>query len=308
MTAPRTITHRQLHGMGDVMAVRGFLSGVYERTGDGRAWEIRRWEGMFWHDDPTVMAKRLSHPSSDIRVWTDRGTIVAVAHPEGTGDAHLQIAPGYEHLADEMLGWAEANLTRVDEAGRQRLTTFALQQDLDRQMVLGERGYHREAWCLVQRWRTFPPPIPDVRTAEGYTIRSLVPGDAGDAGALAGLINAAFGHAFGPEAITNFERSPSFDAGLQIIAVAPDGTFASHAGVTIDAVTSLAIVEPVCTHPGHRRLGLATACMATGLRAAVERGATRATVGTGHDNPSNDVYRSLGFDQVETIEAWTKTW
>ncbi len=93
-----------------------------------------------------------------------------------------------------------------------------------------------------------------------------------------------------------------------MIAVAPDGTVASHTGVTIDASTSLAIVEPVCTHPDHRRLGLATACMATGLIAAAERGATRATVGTGHDNASNHVYLELGFDEVEVVEAWSKTW
>ena len=308
MKAPMTIAHRQLQGMGDVMAVHAFMSDVYEQTGDGRVWEIRRWEGMFWHDDPSDVAERLAHPSPTIRLWIDGDQIVAVAHPEGPGDVHLQIRPGYENLTDDILAWAESSLPRVDTEGRQHLTTFALDGDEARRQVLATRGFVKDDWHMVQRWRDLGPPLPEAPVAAGYTIRPMVAGDAGDAGALAGLINAAFGHAFRPEAITNFERSPSFDADLQMIAVAPDGTVASHTGVTIDASTSLAIVEPVCTHPDHRRLGLATACMASGLIAAADRGASRATVGTGHDNASNNVYQALGFDEVEVVEAWSKTW
>ena len=303
-----TIIHRQLHGMDDVMAVRAFLSDVYERTRDGRVWEIRRWEGMFWHDDPSIVGERLSHPSPTIRLWFDGDQLVAVAHPEGVGDVHLQVGPGYEGLADAMLTWAESTLPRVDAQGRQRLTTFALVDDESRRQALMARGFTKDDWHMVQLWRDLTSPLAEAPVAAGYTVRPIVAGDAGDAGALAGLINAAFGHAFGPESIANFERSPSFDADLQMVAIAPDGTFASHTGVTIDASTSLAIVEPVCTHPDHRRLGLATACMAAGLVGAAERGAVRATVGTGHDNPSNRVYEALGFDEVEVVEAWSKTW
>ena len=308
MGARATIAHRQLQGMDDVMAVRAFLSDAYGRSGDGRVWEIRRWEGMFWHDDPTMVRDRLSHPSPTIRLWIDGDRIVAVAHPEGPGDVHLQILPGYEDLTDAMLAWAESSLPRADTEGHQRLTTFALDGDGARRQALIASGFVKDDWHMVQRWRDLVPPLPEAPVAAGYTVRPIIAGDADDAGALASLVNAAFGHAFGPEAITNFERLPSFDADLQMIAVAPDGAFASHAGVTIDASTSLAIVEPVCTHPDHRRLGLATACMATGLIAATERGASRATVGTGHDNASNHVYQALGFDEVEVVEAWSKTW
>lgn len=303
-----TIIHRQLQGMDDVMAVRAFLSDVYGRTGDGRVWEIRRWEGMFWHDDPTKVRDRLSHPSPTIRLWFDGDQLVAVAHPEGVGDVHLQVGPGYEGLTDAMLTWSESTLPGVDAHGRQRLTTFALGDDESRREVLKARGYAKDDWHMVQRWRDLTSPLPAAPVVAGYVVRPIVAGDARDAGSLAHLINAAFGHAFGPEAITNFEHSPSFDADLQMVAVAPDGTFASHTGVTIDVSTSLAIVEPVCTHPDHRRLGLATACMTAGLVGATERGATRATVGTGHDNPSNHVYKALGFDGVEVVEAWSKTW
>lgn len=308
MGANSTISHRQLLGMDDVMAVRAFLSGTYEQTRTGRSWEIRRWEGMFWHDDSAEMGGGLSHPSPTIRLWLDGDSIVAAAHPEGVGDVHLQIGPGHEELADAMLAWAESTLSIVDTDGHRRLTTFTLDDDDARRRVLIARGFVKDDWHLVQRWRDLTRPLPEAPVPDGYTIRPIIAGDAGDADALARLINTAFGHAFGSEAITNFERSPSFDAGLQTVAIAPDGTIASHAGVTIDTATSLAIVEPVCTHPDHRRLGLATACMARGLVAATRRGARRATVGTGHDNPSNHVYRVLGFDEVEVVEVWSKTW
>ncbi len=178
MGARGTISHRQLHGMDDVMAVRAFLSDVYERTGDGRVWEIRRWEGMFWHDDPTKVRDRLSHPSPTIRLWMDRDRIVAVAHPEGIGDVHLQIGPGYEDLADAMLAWAESTLPSVDAEGRQRITTFALDDDESRRQVLIARGFAKDDWHMVQRWRDLTSPLPEAPTASGYVVRPIVAGDA----------------------------------------------------------------------------------------------------------------------------------
>jgi GNAT superfamily N-acetyltransferase len=304
-----TITSRPLDGHDDVMAVHRFLADVRARTGTSRTWEVRRWEGRFWHDDPLALATEMSLPRRDIRLWTTpHGDIVAVAHPEGRGEVHLQVAPGHEDLEDEMLAWAEGALAIGGDNTTLRLIAFALDDDEDRIDLLRTRGYEPLGWGEVHLRRSLDTPIRMPSHRSGYDLRSIGAGDITDARHLADLINASFGHSFGPEALLNFEASPSFDASLQIVEVAGDGSFAAHAGVVIDRWNQLAIVEPVCTHPDHRRRGLATACMAEGLRRARERGAVRATVSTGWDNPSREVYASLGFDHVETIEAWAKTW
>ena len=308
MTGASELASRRLDGLDDVMAVHRFLADLYASTGTGRAWEVRRWEGQFWHDDPEALSARLSAPIDDIRIWESGAAIVGVAHPEGSGDVHLESHPGQLRLDAEMLAWAERHLGREEIDGSRTLLTFSLSDDRDRIDLLDRRGYRREPWHVVQRWCSLEtaPKEPDVAT--GYTLRSLRPGNVEDAGGTVDLINAAFGHSFGPEALLNFERSPSYRADLQIIAVDRDGAVAAHAGVTLDERNDLAIVEPVCTHPDHRRRGLAQACMAEGLRRARELGAVRATVGTGHDNPSNVVYQRLGFDLVEIVQAWKRTW
>jgi GNAT superfamily N-acetyltransferase len=291
------------------MAVHRFLADTFARTGTSRTWEVRRWEGRFWHDDPETLEAELAEPKQDVRIWeTADGEIVGVAHPEDGGDVHLQVDPDHADIESEMLEWAESNLRMSIGGGTTRLTTFALSDDRDRGRLLEARGYTRQPWELVQRWRSLATPPPDLPCADGYVIRSARAGDADEARRLADVINAAFGHSFGPEVLLHFERAPSFVPDLVMIAEAPDSTFAAHAGIVIDRRNDLAIVEPVCTHPDHRRRGLASACMAEGLRRATALGAKRATVSTGSDNPSNLVYERLGFTEIERIEAWSRTW
>jgi predicted N-acetyltransferase YhbS len=206
-----------------------------------------------------------------------------------------------------MLIWAERALTREEDDGRSPLLSFAVSDDRRRIGLFRSRGYRREPWHDVQRWRELDEDLIVPAIAPGYRIRSLRPGDVEDASALAEVINAAFGHSFGPAELLNFERSPSFLADLQIVAVDEGDQIVAHAGVNLDRRNLLAIVEPVCTHPDHRRHGLARACMAEGLNRARAAGALSAVVSTGHDNASNIVYEQLGFTQVEIVEAWRKT-
>ena len=37
-----------------------------------------------------------------------------------------------------------------------------------------------------------------------------------------------------------------------LVAVAPDKSFAAYAGISYDTVNKLGVIEPVCTHPAYR--------------------------------------------------------
>jgi predicted N-acetyltransferase YhbS len=309
MTAPSatSITARPLHGMTDVMAVRTFLARTYAGSRHTTNWEIRRWEGRYWHEDPSDLAEVLTEPQSNVRIWERDGAIVGVAHPEGRGDVHLEIDPDHRELESAMIDWAE-NVLAVSENGSSNLTTFVAADDTLRSSMLHERGYEPRSWGEIHRRAELTADLRPDRVDGAYTIRSIVRGDPGDAAGLADVINAAFGHDFGPDALLNFERSPSFDADLQIVATDGTGTIVAHSGVTLDTHNRLAIVEPVCTHPDHRRRGLASATMAEGLNRSRIKGAVHATVSTGWENPSNRVYAGLGFTGITRITAWTRTW
>lgn len=173
--------------------------------------------------------------------------------------------------------------------------------------MLEERGWvPTGAWGVTRRSWLGPTPVPAGPVAPGYRVRALQPGDAADAAGLAGLLNAAFGRTFHRAAeILAFEAdAPGFDADLHLVAEATDGTFAAHVGVTLEPAHGLAIVEPVCTHPGHRRLGLAEALIREGLERARRRGATQACVDTGSGDAANRLYAAVGFGEVFVECEW----
>jgi len=66
--------------------------------------------------------------------------------------------------------------------------------------------------------------------------------------------------------------------------------------------------EPVCTHPDHRRKGLAQALMQEGLLRLRDLGALEASVDTGNMLPANRFYDSIGFTEAYRGYAWRKVW
>jgi predicted N-acetyltransferase YhbS len=122
---------------------------------------------------------------------------------------------------------------------------------------------------------------------------------------MASLLNAAFGRTIhsGAEYRTFVSRSPSFRHDLNLVAEAPDGSFAAHVGVTYDEANRHGIFEPVCTHPDHRRNGLAQALMFEGLRRLRAAGAATAQVETGDMGPAA-LYVTCGFGEEYRGDVW----
>jgi ribosomal protein S18 acetylase RimI-like enzyme len=123
---------------------------------------------------------------------------------------------------------------------------------------------------------------------------------------MAALLNAAFGRTVhtAAEYRTFATASPSFRHDLNLVAEAADGSFAAHVGLTLDEVNGHGIIEPVCTHPGHRRQGLARALILEGLKRLREQGAITCSVETGDMEPANALYRAIGFTEEYRGHAW----
>ena len=83
-------------------------------------------------------------------------------------------------------------------------------------------------------------------------------------------------------------------------------TLAAYVGVPYDATNRLGIFEPVCTHPNHRRRGLARTLMLEGLRRLQAIGARDVMVDTGDMIPANRLYDSIGFSEVVRVYGWRK--
>ena len=67
------------------------------------------------------------------------------------------------------------------------------------------------------------------------------------------------------------------------------------------------IVEPVCTHPDHRRRGLQRALLTEGMRRAHGLGARSLDVSTNDDEPALRLYEALGFTERHRGWFWTRS-
>lgn len=307
-TAVSPIVSRPLRDDVDVRRVRDLLVETHPITAPGFNWEVRRWDGWrFYRPTPTW------EPAweSQVQLWeTSSGHLIGAVNPEGSGDAHLQVHPRYRHLIeDDMLAWAEAHLARAEAGGGRLLTIVVSEHDRYRQLLLAQRGYAQlDAGGTFYLFRHGLATVPEPQIAEGYRLRSTRPGHVDDARRIADLLNAAFNRDFhnAEEYLTFTSHAPCFRYDLDLVAEAPDGSFASYVGLPYDEQNRYAIFEPVCTHPDHVQKGLARALMWEALRRAHVLGATSASTETGRAEAANRLYQSIGFTETYPTRVWRR--
>jgi mycothiol synthase len=296
----------------DYWRIRAFLREVYVLN-DRRelSWQTYRFDYWRWHGVENIEHFQMEDV---ITLWeTPTDQIAAVLHPEGRGEAFLQVQPAWRtvELEEEMLSVAEQQLTQREADGKSNLTVWANEQDALRRELLIQRGYTRGEWPEYQRRRLITAPIADGPLTPGYVIRSLAEG--------AELIERCYasGLAFHPDdiqyAISNrdvtwyrhIQNAPLYRRDLDLIAVAPDGSVAAFCTIWFDDVTRTGSFEPVATVPAHQRRGLGKAIMTEGLRRLQRLGATQATVGS-YSVHAGALYASLGFTAYDLSERWVK--
>jgi GNAT superfamily N-acetyltransferase len=302
------IVSRPMQSDEDFWRVRKLLIETYPITPPGFNWEMRRWDGWrFYNADPAW------NPGWEktVRLWeSDDGKLVGAVHPEGRGNAFLELHPDYRHIEEEMIGWAEENLAISTKDSQRRLIIYVFEYDSPRRSLLKRRGYEKLSsrgvlrrlrfgkWPLVQ-----PSPLPG-----GYTLRTTRPGDGDDCRRIADLLNVAFNRDFhtAGEFHEFTKHAPCFRNDLDLVAEAPDGSFAAYVGVPYNDVNRYGVFEPVCTHPDHQRKGLARSLMQEGLCRIKAIGAADVYVGTGDQIAANKLYDSMGFTEAYKDYKWCK--
>ena len=294
---------RDLRGPDDFWPVRDFLASLYPTSPAGSVWDVRRWDGSIWHSDVPGLAPERAARS---RLWvTAGGRIVAAALSEGDRQIHPHVVPGFDDLLGEVVGWAE---DAARAAGDDRSLLHVWDDASTLHDLAVDRGYaETDHWEVIRSLKLAHAMLPSEPMPNGYTMRTTRPEHA-DHQTVADLLNAAFGRNFHLAAdLANFTAmAPSFRRDLDLVAVAPDGTFAAYAAVCWDSCNRRGTFEPVCTHPDHRRRGLAKALMLEGMRRAQALGADVIDVGTGDADPANALYSSLPFDEVHRGRFWAK--
>ena len=233
-------------------------------------------------DLPWRMYQHLDKLGEDrVELWIDGEDVVAWGWLDD-GELDFEVHPDRRHLATEVLAWADAR------------TVLTLEIHTESVRALEDAGYRasREKWYehMVRSLQSVPEPL----VPQGYHLRS-VDGDA-DLDRRVEVHRAAWAPSrVVPESYRAVMKAFPYRPELDTVVVAPDGSFAASCLCWIDVENRVGLLEPVGTHPAHRRIGLAAAVCVAGLLALRRAGADTAVVYSVGASEAFRVYGRLGF-------------
>jgi GNAT superfamily N-acetyltransferase len=296
-----SITQRQYQPSVDFDLVSHFLIEHYQPMNRDGNWFQPTWEYMNTH--AMLDASALNR----IGIWEEHGKVVGVVTYESTlGEAFFQIHPDYPQLKPELLAYAEQNLAGTNKDGRKYLYVYVNDFDTDFTALVQARGYAYQP-DQSRAIATMPIPQsfePDLTLPAGFKLKSLA--DDNNLMKVHRVLWRGF-NSEGEPPIEGIEERRHMQSGqhyrkdLTIVVEAPNGDFASFAGLWYDPKNLLAYVEPVATDPTYRRMGLGRAAVLEGIRRCSLEGARQAFVG-------NDLqfYLAMGFKVIYHTKAWFK--
>ncbi|CAA9536288.1 MAG: hypothetical protein AVDCRST_MAG73-1491 [uncultured Thermomicrobiales bacterium] len=257
---------------------------------------------------------RWTHAEGDdiggARLWFANDDLVGFAYP-GKDEVDLMVHPDHRAIEDAMLAWAEAR--RVETATTARVegpigfNAWSFATDTSREDTLRRRGYAKqEGEFLCFRARALEAPVPEPAPPPGYAVRHVRGEDD-----LARRV-AVHRNAFAPSRMTAAKHravmaSPTYRPDLDLVAEAPDGSFAAFCIVWFDPDNRIGVFEPVGTHSAHRRRGLATALLCAGMRRLQSLGARVAHVNSwAVAPPAAALYDAAGLTEIGRNHRWKR--
>ena len=293
-----SIVERQCLGEADYERVRQLLIAAVG-TGDERHYctvgDLDWWR--FTSNDPDPLAAA--------RLWLDGDTALGAVWPVA-GQVELLIHPQGQALRAAMLDWAEARHRErhADTAELPPFTAYAYDGDGERVALLRRRGYVRQEQCYRYRRCALAGPFAAPVLPRGFVLRHVMGEDDLEARVAVHRL------AFAPSRMTTAKHravmaAPTYRRELDLVAVAPDGRFASYCIAWFDIANRIGVFEPVGTDPAFQRQGLSRVVLTEGLRRLHALGARVAYVNTQGDNEAaNPLYEAVGFRVIDENHAW----
>jgi GNAT superfamily N-acetyltransferase len=253
-------------------------------------------------------------PSWPRRLWFSGGELVAwgwavLPHQVRRSDGSVkdvtgaylayQVHPDHAGLVDEVIAWYDgtaADLVRrvmpsaADEFALERWAAHGYATD---PAALGDDG----SWTQLNErdlTEVDQPILPD-----GFRFRTA--DEAGPEAAVQAHLDAWAPSTYTAEGYQGVRQTAAYRGDLHLLVEAPDGTMASSTIMWLDDANKTAQFEPVGTHPGYRRLGLARAMLLHGMHLARAAGATHmpvACLGAPGHPQARGLYYSVGFREV----------
>lgn len=214
----------------------------------------------------------------------------------------------------QVIDWAEVRgcADEQEASGSIKLRSHARENDGRRVEMLTRHGFDPEGGCALRMERPLVEPIPNPQLPPGFTIRPF--DGTQDAPAWADLWNdMGTGHSMSVEQCLAWRKPPDIVPELDLIAVAPDGTFAGYCMCAISQAENEHTgcqdgwTDPIGTRPAFRRRGVARAVVLTALSGLRSRGCTRALLGVdGANCGAIQFYEACGYRTLYRKRTYAK--
>ncbi len=221
-------------------------------------------------------------------------------------------------LALHILAWAETTLREVGEGAGKPITLHLRIQERAAEPIalLNQQGFSIDRYFFTMA-RSLAAPIPEPVLPVGFTLRQTN-GEA-DAEAWVAMFNESFiDHwNFHPMPIEDFYHEltdPNYRSDLDVIAIAPDGSFAAFCYGCIYPEENRRSgrndgwIEVLGSRRGFRKIGLGRTMLRVGLQRLQAAGAETARLNVDAESPTGAtrLYESEGFHPVETRVSYVK--
>jgi GNAT superfamily N-acetyltransferase len=230
-------------------------------------------------------------------VWEHHGKVVGFCFYETkVGEAFFSLDDTYEGIIPDMIRHAEQRLKADDNS--LKLNIYSSQKNLVR--IAQNMGYEK-----VREWSHG---ILDYTKAPlNYDLPQGFSFEAPGCFDMKKMIEASwrgFDHDTEPEG--GVERgyhllaAPHATPGLDVLIKNAQGDYVCYAGMWVVPENHLAYLEPLCTVPEYRRMGLASAALSELYRRTLPLGATHMTGG------KHEFYFALGYEPAVTWSVWQR--
>ena len=257
-------------------------------------------------------------PRTTTRVWEDRsGRLVAYAMvlpPYNYLLFRIDPVAGNELLESELMRWA---VERVHERAREgvdaALHVQSYEHNRSRVALIRRHGFQEQPDTVLRMERSPRTPIPDPQLPAGFALRCV------EGEHEVEQYVALHRDAFGTDNMTvehrlAIMRNPVYRPELDLLVVAPDGTFAAFCVCTIDAEQNTLLgrgegwIDTIGARTSFKRRGLGRGVLLAGLHHLRKHGADTAVLTTGSWNTSaQSLFHACGFETQANIRRFTRT-
>ena len=258
----------------------------------------------YWHVGDLVWGiyqNTIFDPRENVRLWeNEQGDLLGFTWSR-SHEIMLQVSPRLDNselyeLLEQMLAWGEERRKAVPADGKDPPSFCAFEDDLPLKNQFLEHGYRREESHFLHMRRDLNRPIPQTVLSDGWFVRHVAAENEFEQRV------ALHREVWHPSKVTlesyrRLRTKPGYTPELDLVAVLPEGTFASYCICWLDPASKIGEFEPVGTHSAFRGKGLGKAVMLEGLRRLKSSGMETAIVGSTADNQaSRKLYESVGFE------------